>query len=334
MALVRLKVFSQYKLKKTAPAAPELSVIIPVYNREESVRECLDQLKQMTYDKNKLEVILVDDHSTDRSFETLLSYEEAFPNILIVRRKRNSGGASLPRNNGIKIASGKWLLFLDSDDALTEHALADAMQVAEQADVDMVCMPYFTPAGSTRATSKSAFQYPETVTGLQFADTNLFNSLNAVGKLFKRELVEEYALDFPDKIKVREDNWFMMKIYSVSPKIAILGNRKNYYFIGDQDTVSLSKKGTPPRDAVKIFLSVYDFIQKLTLPEEKKLEFLALYLNRYTNLIKRGKYAPLRFFEHTKDTLAVLVNQPRLSDNAKTFIKDLFDHKYDLPEHD
>lgn len=176
---------------------------------------------------------------------------------------------------------------------------------------------------------QSLFQ-STTVTNLSVVQTKLYNSLNAVGKLFKRELIDRYQIDFPDTIKVREDNWFMMKIYSVSPKIAILGNQKPYYFIGEQDGESLFKAGTPPRDAVKIFLSVYDFIQALDMDEAEKLEFFALYLNRYAKFIKRGKFAPLRFFQHTKDMLRVLEKQPLLNDDAKTLIQDLFQHKYDI----
>ncbi|MGX7143921.1 glycosyltransferase family A protein [Enterococcus saccharolyticus] len=83
----------------------------------------------------------VDDHSQDHSFDTLADYEKFFPNFLIARRKQNSGGASVPRNNGIKLATGKWLLFLDSDDYLTEHALSDAMAIAEYGDkIWFVCL--------------------------------------------------------------------------------------------------------------------------------------------------------------------------------------------------
>lgn len=90
------------------------------------------------------------------------------------------------------------------------------------------------------------------------------------------------------------------EIYSVSPKIAILGNQKPYYFIGEQDGESLSKAGTPPRDAVKIFLSVYDFIQALDMDEAEKLEFFALYLNRYAKFIKRGNLLLCAFFNIRK----------------------------------
>ncbi|HPR80571.1 MAG TPA: hypothetical protein PK268_01450 [Enterococcus sp.] len=57
---------------------------------------------------------------------------------------------------------------------------------------------------------------------------------------------------------------------------------------------------------------------------------MAFYLNRYTNFIKRGTFAPVRFLDHTKDSLKKLENHPLLDDNPQTFIQDLFHHKYDL----
>ena len=328
-----LEAFSKVKIKKESTGTPEITVIIPTYNRAAIAKECLDKLAQTTYDKEKLEVILVDDHSTDETFETLLEYEAHFANILILQRKENSGGASAPRNDAMRLASGKWLTFIDCDDYITEETLTDVMAVIESdKTVDMVCMPYFRSENSNRAISKSAFEYELTKCNLAFKDTKLFNSLNAVGKVFRKSLIDEYAIEFPLGITVREDNWFMMKIYSVSKNIAILGNTKQYYFVREQDTVSLSVAGTPPKDAVKIFLEAYNFIVNLSLDKQDKQDLIAIFLNRYTNMIKRGKFAPVRFFDHTKEILAVLLltKNKYLTDNSSEFISDLFNGKYDI----
>ena len=236
-----LAAFSKVKIKKESTGTPEITVIIPTYNRAAIAKECLDKLAQTTYDKEKLEVILVDDHSTDDTFETLLEYEAHFANILILQRKENSGGASAPRNDAMRLASGKWLTFIDCDDYITEDTLTDVMAVIESdATVDMICMPYFRSENSNRAITKSAFIYEEPVTGLTFTETKLFNTLKVVGKAFRKELIEAYQIDFPEDIRVREDNWFMMKAYSVSKNIAILGNQKDYYFSRDNDKATSS----------------------------------------------------------------------------------------------
>ncbi|MDN7132931.1 glycosyltransferase family A protein [Halomonas sp. MC140] len=333
MGINELQLFSEYSLKKTTTHSPTISIIIPTYNRHASLEKCLEQLKKCNYNKNHMEVIIIDDCSNDQTFNTLKKYQNDFPNSSICKRKNNSGGASLPRNNGIEIASGEWILFLDSDDYLTDHAITDALHIVENdATVDMVCMPYFRAKNTGRSISRSAFHYPDTVKNLTFFETNLNNSLNAVGKLFKKSLIKKHSILFPEKIRVREDNLFMMKMYSVSTNIAILGNQKEYYFCNEKDEISLSKKGTPPRDATKIYLSAFDFIKNLSINDNQKNDYLALYLNRFTSLIKRGEHSPLRLLSHTKETLLEIKKSQYITLETVSFIDDLFNGKYDIEE--
>lgn len=320
-----LHIFSQYSIKKSADGPLFLSVIIPTFNRESAVETCLSKLKESSFEKKRMEVIIVDDCSTDCTFQTLLKHQNDFSNISLLKRKENSGGASLPRNNGIQLAAGKWLLFVDSDDYLTRHAISDAADIVETDEtIDMVCMPYFRSRESTRAISQSAFSYRDTVTNLRFYETRLYNSLNAVGKLFKHSLINDHSILFPENIKVREDNLFMMKAYSVSNNISILGNRKEYYFCNEKDAISLSSGRVPPRDATTIYLSAFDFVNSLALDNTLKANLLALYLNRYTDLIKRGKHSPERLFKHTRESLNKIRDSQYLSSEAKIFIEELF----------
>ena len=330
MLSIEMSIYSHYTIKKSTARQPILSIIIPAYNRPVAVTRCLSQLRTMEYDEQRIELILIDDSSTDNTYDVLQSFIADFSNIITLKRKENSGGASVPRNDGLNISSGQWILFIDSDDYITPDAITDAFAVIENdSATDMVCMPYFKAEGSRRATMTSAFPNPDTVTGLNFTQTRLYNSLNAVGKLFRSSLIKGYRIHFPTTIQVREDNWFMMQLYSVSRHIAILGNRKKYYFIDEIDDVSLSEKGTSPAIAVQIYLSAYDFIKNNSgLSTEEQQHFLAIYLNRYTNMIQRGKNAPLRFFEHTKETLPALREDPFASENTKQFITDLYDGKY------
>ncbi|PNZ24203.1 glycosyl transferase, partial [Staphylococcus rostri] len=262
-----------------------ISIIIPVYNRAQKIDYSLEKMLDTDYPLDKIELILVDDYSSDNSYEEILKFKDRFPNFTLIQLESNSGGASKPRNVGLQHAIGEWILFIDSDDYITPYTLSDAMKIADKDNtVELICLPYFRAEGSTRSISRSAFHYTETQIGLNFIDTKLYNSLNIIGKLIRKEIIEEYKINFPEDIRVREDNWFTMKVYSVVNNIAILGNKKNYYFYDQQDEVALSNNGAPPRDAVKIYLSVYYFIQSLDLPTEDKLNLLSIFLNRYTNL--------------------------------------------------
>lgn len=94
-----------------------ISVIIPVYNTEEYVTKCLDSVVQQTYEN--LEIIVIDDGSTDNSFEICKKYAEMDERIILI--KQDNQGLSATRNRGIELASGKYIGFVDSDDMIGIH---------------------------------------------------------------------------------------------------------------------------------------------------------------------------------------------------------------------
>ena len=101
---------------------PAVSVIIPLYNAERYISECLDSVLNQTFDN--YEVIVVDDCSTDNSVAIVESYAEKFGGRLILSRMdKNSGSGGLPRNKGIMLSRGEYIQFLDADDMLTNTAL-------------------------------------------------------------------------------------------------------------------------------------------------------------------------------------------------------------------
>ena len=96
--------------------------------------------------------------------------------------------------------------------------------------------------------------------------------MNVIGKLIKHDIIEQHHIRFPENIRVREDNWFLMEVYSVVKFISILGYEKDYYFYEQQDEIALTNTNTPPRDAVKIYLAVFDFVKSRTeLSNDQKL---------------------------------------------------------------
>ena len=116
---------------------PAISVIIPLYNVEKFIGECLDSILAQTF--TDYEVIVSDDCSTDKSCEVVESYIPKFNGRLkLITLSHNSGGAAAPRNNGIETAKGKYILFVDDDDAITENALEMLFNVAEEFNADVV----------------------------------------------------------------------------------------------------------------------------------------------------------------------------------------------------
>ena len=116
---------------------PAISVIIPLYNVEKYIGECLDSLLARTF-KN-FEVIVVDDCSTDNSCAIAESYAAKINgHLTILHMKKNSGGAGLPRNKGLEFACGEYIYFLDPDDAVTPTALEELYSQAKKFNADIV----------------------------------------------------------------------------------------------------------------------------------------------------------------------------------------------------
>ena len=142
---------------------PPPSVIVPLYNAEKFIGECLDSLLEQTF--RDFEVIVVDDCSTDSSPVIVRSYEEKFNGRLIfTKMKVNTGGGGEPRNKGLLFSRGEYVFFMDADDALTPTALEEMYNLAKEFEADVVyCEKYYVSEG-TGQTFKN---------NIRVADTNL-----------------------------------------------------------------------------------------------------------------------------------------------------------------
>ncbi|MBQ6486346.1 glycosyltransferase family 2 protein [Candidatus Saccharibacteria bacterium] len=115
----------------------KLSIIIPVFNVEEYLKECLDSILAQ---KNRgIEIILVENYSSDKSYEICKDYKEKFPKVIKVFRTKK-WGASAVRNYGVKKASGEYLWFIDSDDWIEKGAIEKVLGKVEKKEADVVCI--------------------------------------------------------------------------------------------------------------------------------------------------------------------------------------------------
>ena len=123
---------------KTDNPCPAVSVVIPLYNSEKFIGECLDSLRAQTF--KDFEVIVIDDCSTDNSVNIVEEYAPKFDGRLILSKteKNSGGGGYVPRNIGIKLASGEYICFLDADDYLSSTALETLYNAAKRYDAEVV----------------------------------------------------------------------------------------------------------------------------------------------------------------------------------------------------
>lgn len=113
----------------------KLTIIIPIYNVERYLKRCLESCIEQTLDN--LEVVIIDDYSTDGSFQIAQEYADKYPHLIRVFRQETNKGQGAARNRGIELAKGEYLLFLDSDDWIEENACELLWKAAKEQDADM-----------------------------------------------------------------------------------------------------------------------------------------------------------------------------------------------------
>jgi len=177
-----------------------ISVIIPVYNMEKYLRQCLDSVINQTY-KN-LEIICVNDASTDSSLAILEEYAAKDNRIKIVNNEKNSKLGS-SRNNGMKVAAGEWIHFLDADDYMELDAYEKLAEITEKYnDLDLIHFywrEFYTEDCFIKNEKKANPDFADRL--VQISDENLMDVKWAEQvwvKLYSKKFIDEFGLKFND----------------------------------------------------------------------------------------------------------------------------------------
>jgi len=176
---------------------PRFTVVIPVYNVEEWIGECLASLIAQDFDD--WEAVVIDDHGTDTSMEQVRQIARSEPRLHVVDHGENRGLGDA-RNTGVERARGDYLLFLDSDDVLEPGTLSAANAQLADNPVEVLIFDHVRlyPSGRRkRSKNRQRFRKaPPTFTAESFAD--VLNALAiAPGKVFDRRALKRAGVDFP-----------------------------------------------------------------------------------------------------------------------------------------
>ncbi|MCH5250050.1 MAG: glycosyltransferase [Lachnospiraceae bacterium] len=206
---------------------PKVSVILPVYNEEKYIHQCLDSLRNQTL--SEIEIICVDDGSTDESLTILRNYEKSDDRIMVITQKNQYAGVA--RNNGMKHASGKYLLFLDSDDFFEPDMLEKLFLRAEQDRLDItLCHSYrmddrIGEGFGVDSSQRDAF-FPKHVSVFSGTDMKCGGIFQAMvgwawDKLFRTDFVRAMGYEFPD-FRTSEDGFFVFMLVALAERIGVL----------------------------------------------------------------------------------------------------------------
>ncbi|MDU1855539.1 MAG: glycosyltransferase family 2 protein, partial [Clostridium baratii] len=212
----------------------KVSVIIPVYNVESYLRETLDSIMSQTL--KDVEIILVNDGSTDGSQKIIDEYSEKFKNVVSIYQ--DNAGPGQARNRGIKAATGKYIAFVDSDDLLPEDSLEVRYNLAEENNADMVVCATCMYNGEETWPVKTHF-FEEGPKDIR-KNFELFWMMGPCNKLYSTDLIKD--LEFPSGINYGEDQVFVTRAYIRAKKIFSTQYVAYYYRIRNNPGESLTQQ--------------------------------------------------------------------------------------------
>lgn len=207
---------------------PLISIIVPVFNSEQYVQQCLDSLVNQTY-KN-IEVICIDDGSEDKSADIIIEYVHKDKRIKYERI--NNSGVSIARNKGISLANGDYIMFVDADDWIDNETCESALIIAMQNDTDVVMWDYIREY-SNKSLPKNIFynnmffdkneikeKLHRRMVGIVGVELNQLENADALctvwGKLYKKKCILDNGINFYDinEIGTYEDGLFNLNVFA------------------------------------------------------------------------------------------------------------------------
>ncbi|MGP5193400.1 glycosyltransferase family 2 protein [Psychrobacter celer] len=258
----------------------DVSIVVPVYNREGIIKPCIESINSQTYDKSKWEVIFVDDASTDNSIDAIESLIDTNINYRILKRPVGSGNASAPRNEGIKASLGKYVFFLDSDDYIDSQLLENGMALALRNNSDIVYV-------KVKAIGRHMTSKPFNKGNIDNADPlkdHLIRTL-APFKFVKKSLLSDHTILYIPSIVKAEDQIFFIQVLSKSDKVSILAD-KTYYIQQAHEGEHLSKAKHSLDSFIDTVVIPLNSIYMSPLNKEKKVMLYSAWLLRSAERIR------------------------------------------------
>ena len=255
-----------------------VSIVVPVYNVEKYLNRCIQSLVNQSY--KDLELILIDDGSTDLSGEICDYWESVSTNIHVLHKKNQ--GLGMARNSGIELSSGRYICFVDSDDYLELDAVEKAVSCAKQTGSDIVCYGFTRYDSKGKKVSqkipnspKKTYRGEEVIT--EFLPNLLSNNkvtgenwnleMSSCMSLFSLELIKELNWHFvSERDIISEDIYSLLGLYKYVRSVSVLPESLYCYCQNESSLTQKFNKDRYKRN-VAFYLEMVDLSNKLYYPE-------------------------------------------------------------------
>ena len=234
---------------------PRIDIVVPVYNAEAYLEECIESIEMQTYPN--IHILIINDGSSDKSAQILQDIKEKHSNITIVSQENH--GVGYARNRALSLLNGDYVSFVDADDTIAPDYIERLYKVSTEhnADISVASMyseepfsllEYVTEAGLDTQNARKFFESNVIKNTLYYGVTN---------KLYKTKFLYETNASFDEELRFGEDLLFNMGLYLSSPTITL---EKEARYIYRNNAQSITKKKNPNRcyDQFSVFVTMND----------------------------------------------------------------------------
>lgn len=224
----------------------KISVIVPIYNSEKTLKKCIESIIGQTY--SNIEIILVNDGSQDTSLDIMKEYKEKDSRIIMISQPNK--GLSCARNTGIKNATGDYITFIDSDDYIEKDMLEDTINIFKKHDCDVVRNNYkLAYKGGSVKFRDELEEEKNTLVEMKTQRNSIIKKV-LLGKVqsyswlltIKRKVIKKNQLLFDEDILFMEDIVFFMRLLFVADNIFFYNEPKYYYYQSNNNSLTKNQK--------------------------------------------------------------------------------------------
>lgn len=289
----------------------KISVIVPVYNVEKYLRNCLESLVNQTL--KDIEIIVVDDGSTDSSFDIIAEFAKKDSRIKVIKQENLKVGTA--RNNGIKLASGEYLGFVDSDDYVDENFFEELYKTAKEAGADIVAtniLKHKKNYCKYNIKYKKCMQTTDLQEKIKLCSDTTKRFFSCWNKIYKKDFIDQNGIEFTP-YRLHEDVMFSVEALYYSNVFAVTPNTK-YHYILNPASICNSKKGVDSRqdDRIYAYKQMQNFAQEHNFKLPERMNYYISYWD--CSIVKAyvGCY-------HTKEMLfGIIPLNQKISNMLKT----------------
>lgn len=258
---------------------PLVSIIVPVYNGEKVIERCIRSLVGQTYEK--IEIIVLNDGSKDHTMQILNKYEKLDSRVRVI--DKTNSGVSDTRNQGLQLAKGDYVQFVDSDDWLPNNATQQLVEGMQQ-NCEMVICDYNRVVDNNiivkgHIPEEGAISRTEFALYMMKAPANYYYGV-LWNKMFRMDIIRKYELDFPQEIDWCEDLRFNLEYLQYVKQVYVL-QKPLYYYVLTRGSLAQSRTDLIDNLRIRNFLfeQYKALYESLDLYDENKLRIRSFYID-------------------------------------------------------